>query len=341
MSTTPSTDRGAPRRPSAAAAKRLARQVREHAREPGSLPTELESYLTTYVPSGIDEETWAAVRDAHAAVMRKSRVDRLPTFRNRCSEAAAYLAWRFTQGRSLVITDAFSFAAIDEYYARGCRSLSPASRNDRRSRLRSIAQAANPGTAAPPRAPTEGHQPVKPPYSPRDEANIKRVAFTQRRDTPRQRLCAVVGLCMGAGLSANELRTLHVEHISDLGDEGIVVTVPGARKRRVVVRYEYEELVRLGVARRSTGSLVIGKDVNRHNIVSSIVEKCEIFGDVPRIEAGRMRSTWLAWLVARAVPVQVILTAAGLQSARTLAELLPHLPPSAAGDEMLRGGGDR
>ena len=43
--------------------------------------------------------------------------------------------------------------------------------------------------------------------------------------------------------------------------------------------------------------------------------------DVPHIEASRLRTTWIAELMSEAIPVQVILHAAGLKSARTLTDL--------------------
>ena len=58
-----------------------------------------------------------------------------------------------------------------------------------------------------------------------------------------------------------------------------------------------------------------------------------------RIEQSRLRATWLARLMTAAVPLQVVLTAAGLRSARTLADLLPHLPTDADAHSVLRGAG--
>lgn len=40
-----------------------------------------------------------------------------------------------------------------------------------------------------------------------------------------------------------------------------------------------------------------------------------------------MRATWLADLMTDSIPIAVILQAAGLKSARTLVDLLPHLGP--------------
>jgi hypothetical protein len=72
--------------------------------------------------------------------------------------------------------------------------------------------------------------------------------------------------------------------------------------------------------------------------VSSAIDDTEVFEDCPRIEARRLRTTWLTWLVTNRVPLNVILSAAGLTSARSLTDLIAALPPSEPGD-LLRNGG--
>ena len=74
------------------------------------------------------------------------------------------------------------------------------------------------------------------------------------------------------------------------------------------------------------GRLVLGRIADRRNIVSAIVEKAELFDEVPHLEAGRLRATWLSVLLSEHVPIAVVLDAAGLKSARTLTELIDTLP---------------
>lgn len=128
-------------------------------------------------------------------------------------------------------------------------------------------------------------------------------------------------------------------HIDDRGDGGgIWVTIPSDRPRTVIVRRDYEPLVRAGITDLGPGALIIGRTRGRSGSVSSAIEDAEVFEDCPRIEARRLRTTWLTWLVTNRIPLNVILTAAGLTSARTITDLIAALPPSEPG-ELLRDGG--
>ena len=80
--------------------------------------------------------------------------------------------------------------------------------------------------------------------------------------------------------------------------------------------------VRRGVVGIAPKAMVIGTVRNRKNIAGEITSRVIALGkDVPHIEAGRLRTTWIAELMTEAIPIQVILHAAGLQSARTLTDL--------------------
>ena len=320
---------------SKAEAKRIAAQARMAANTLPVLPAAFVAFLDTYAPRA-HPDTWNAVKDVHRLVMYRSGIRGAESFRRRCGALAGFLVWRYEQGSPVEIAEAMTFEAIDQYYLSGMSRLSKASRNDYRSWLRNLASAANPGLSAPKVAPL-GHREIKPGYDRADELAIIRIALRQRLKAARRSLCAVVGLCAGAGLDSIDLRHMRRRHIKDHGDAGIEVWVAGPRPRKVMVRREYEQLVRIGIEGLAAGSLVIGRDVDRRNLVGAIVENAEILGDVPHIEASRLRATWLGWLMTRPVPIQVILAAAGLKSARTLVELIPHLPVAAESDSYLLG----
>lgn len=323
-------------KPSKAEAKRIAAQARAAANPPPVLPAALVAFLDTFAPRS-RPEAWEAVKDVHRLVMYRSGIRGKESFRKRCGALAGFLMWRYEQGSSVEIAEAMTFEAIDQYYLSGLAHLSKGSRNDYRSWLRNLAATANPGLAAPKVAPL-GHQEIRPGYSRGEELAIMRIAQRQRSKAARRSLCAVVGLCAGAGLDAIDLRHLRRRHIHDRGEAGIEVSVPGPRPRRVMVRREYEQLVRIGIEGLRANDLLIGRDVNRRNLVSAVVENAEILDDdVPHIEASRLRATWLGWLMTRPVPIQVILAAAGLKTARSLVELIPHLPAPEEFDSYLLG----
>lgn len=309
---------------SRAAARRLAAEHAAAAATPRALPKELADHLAGYVPQRVDPAIWAAICSDHTAAMSRSSVVGLSSFQKRCSEAALYLAHRHERSLSTAVADAFTFESIDSYY-RQLEADRLSTRNDRRSRLRKLATDANPGIDTPVAAPVHGHVAVKAPYDRREELAIMRVASRQRLPHARRTLSAVVGLSGGAGLDALDYRHLTRSHIT-VTDNGIRVDVPGKRPRTVWVRVEYEALVLIGVEGLQLGQLVLGEKRDRRNITGPVIERAEIHGNVPHIEASRLRNTWLAWAMTQAIPLNILLDAAGLTSCRSLIDLLPHVP---------------
>ena len=70
---------------------------------------------------------------------------------------------------------------------------------------------------------------------------------------------------------------------------------------------------------------MIGASTGRRNVAAKVVEKATILGDAPKIEASRLRTTWLADLLTSDVPLSVVMAVSGLSSARTITEVLQHL----------------
>ncbi|MFM2183251.1 MAG: hypothetical protein RJB61_1545, partial [Actinomycetota bacterium] len=211
-------------------------------------------------------------------------------------------------------------------------------RNDYRSRLRNLAKKVNPGIDSPVIA-SAGHQAVRPGYTAPEEAAIKRVTLRQRIPEVRRRSCIAVGLAAGGGLDAIDIRHQLAEGIIDRGDDGILVHVGGPRPRTVVIRREYEELVRAGMTGLRQKELVLrnhGKGST--NPVGLALDRMEINGECPNIEVARLRSTWLTWLLHQPVPLRIVMQVAGLKSARTLGDLLPFLASEAGDIDYLRDG---
>jgi hypothetical protein len=321
--------RVASRKVSRAEKQRLREQARQQSEgvTAAVLPPDLELLLAEYRPAGVATERWAAVVDVHREVMRRSSIRGVESFAKNRNIVANYLLWRLDHGNSIQVRDAFTFLEIDRFFMRGLGQHSDRTRNDYRSRLRKIAERVNPGLDAPPRVFTGGHVKVRPGYTAAEEAAIIRTALQQRRPVVRRKLCAVVGFSGGAGLDSSDFRELRREHCRlPEGDGPIVVEVPGANARTTVVRRQYEPLVRVALEGLAPRDVVLGRKLDRHNVTSGIIDDADIFGDVPKPEPARLRSTWLTWLMLRPVPLKVILDASGLRSARTLSDLLSYLP---------------
>ncbi len=325
-------------RRSAAAARRRLLELRAADRHAAAaLPPHLSELLERFRPQGAIAAQWADLQRTVAEVLGRSRITGVDSFRKHITHVGYFLAWASDQDLPLAPATVVR-RHVDEYARTGMPDSSAKSRADRRARLRWLADQINP-EQAPDRGVTVARPSVKPPYTDREMTQIRRVALTQPTVVRRRQLCLCVGLGAGAGLDSQDLRHLTCAHVRDAADGGITIDVPEPNPRTVTVLRDYEELVRVGIEGLKPHALLLGRKEDRRNLAARAIGDAVVLGDVPHIEQSRLRATWLASLMTAAVPLRVVLTAAGLRSARTLVDLLPHLPTSPNAHAVLREAG--
>ena len=307
------------RKTSRAALKRLAAQrmaedaVRARNGEP------VVAYLATYVPDECDE-IWERFADDVRSAVGAAGFTSIETARKHAVALNAFLRWRAQHGQATTIATALTFAHVDEFFTRGMTDLAERSRRDYRSRLRTLAQRVNASVGAPP-ALRLGHNQVNAGYSIVEERLLRRVALQQSKPQARQRLCAIVGFCAGAGLSSEELRALHRSDCTIHDDDTIEVRVPGERARRTVVRRIYERHVLNALEGLGDDELVL-KALKSASPITAMLKDADLYGDIPAIDTRRLRTTWIQWLMDQRVPLALAVEASGLRSSRTFWDIL-------------------
>ena len=296
------------------------------------------SRVNSYQPQGVDPEVWAAVADTHRAAMARCGELSESGFSQTMSIVMSLLVWR--QGRNLDVSleESFTHNAIDLFCEHGLDGKEPSTRNTYRTRLQPIAVAIDPETISRPVYSTRGHQPIKPCYTAQEERAIRRAVIAHPSGSTGRQLSAAVALSAGAGLDTMDMRHLERRHIH-VGDNGITIDVPGSRPRTTVVREVYEPMLLAGLEGLTDGQMVFGIKKDRRNVLGNTLANAVLFDDTPTIEISRLRATWLAAHMQAAVPIHIILNAAGLKSARALVDLLPYLPDTntVEASHVLRG----
>jgi len=326
---------------SAAAVRRERDELLRQHRTFTPLPQDCEKYLEGFRPDGVDDLMWAVAGPIVDEVMRRSQLGSREVFVRACSVVAGFFVWRVTTGQSLSLADALMPVEVDRWAA-AHPEWSAQMTNTYRSRLRTVAQTVNVLWPVPPAGASAGHIEPRAPYSSDEITQICRIAVGQRSDTHRRQVCAIVGLCAGAGLASEDLRALRRRDIDDRGDV-MFVRVPGRRSRTTVVLAEFEDLVRAGIDGLHPDDLVIKERQTRSNVTGQILDRIERGATDPKIDTYRLRNTWLVTQLGRSVPLNVLLAASGLQGARTLADLISYVdtvdPSTAAA--VLRDGGSQ
>jgi hypothetical protein len=133
-----------------------------------------------------------------------------------------------------------------------------------------------------------------------------------------------VCLGAGAGVIAGELR--HVRG-SDIvcRSGGLLVMVSGARARSVPVLERYHERLLQAAVFGADRYVIGGRNPERRNVTDSLAAALSTDSSLPRVQAGRLRSTWLVECAER-IGVGAFMHAAGISCSQRLGDLAATLP---------------
>lgn len=230
-----------------------------------------------------------------------------------------------------------SEAVIERLVVQGCEGLSPASVRTVRTNLRAVARAAQ---HYPEPAPVAlARERAKAPYTEAEIEGYLRLAAAQSTLARRMRASALVCLGAGAGIIAGELR--HVRG-SDLCQRvgGLLVVVGGTRARSVPVLQRYRGLLLEASALAGERPIVGGRDPGRRNITDELCRALSSDPSLPRLEPGRLRSTWLV-ACADQIGLRAFMQAAGVSCSQRLGDLAAQLPEATEGQLLALLGGSQ
>jgi integrase len=213
-------------------------------------------------------------------------------------------------------------SVIERFAVEGCATWSPATRRTLRTNLRALARALE--HHPPPRPLALPRECAKPPYGAAEIAGYLRLAAAQPTEARRMRAQALICLGAGAGIVAGELRHLRGSDVVWRAG-GLVVIVGGRRARVVPVLARFQaplaETARFAGGRYLTG----GAEPGRRNLTDELARALSGDAALPRLEPGRLRSTWLLEC-ARLIGLGAFMEAAGIRCSQRLGDLVAQLP---------------
>jgi integrase len=215
-----------------------------------------------------------------------------------------------------------SDATVERLVSCGCAGLSPGSVRTLRTNLRALARSLE---RYPEPAPVAlGRERAKLPYSPAEIEGYLGLAACQSTLARRMRASALVCLGAGAGIVAGELRHLRGSDVTERGG-GMLVRVAGRRARSVPVLAAYRD--RLSEAARFAGGRLIvgGRQPGRRNVSDALSAALSTDPGLPRLQSGRLRSTWLV-ACAEQIGLRAFMQAAGIRCSQRLGDLVAQLP---------------
>lgn len=207
---------------------------------------------------------------------------------------------------------------IERFIVTEAAALGPATRRTLRSNLRFLSAACITNA---PRAPVPlSRERAKAPYGSAEICAYLALADAQPTLARRLRLSGLIVLGAGAGLMGADLRTVRgTDVVARSG--GVVVEVKGRRARVVPVLARYHERALASARFAGTDFMTGGFSASRRNVTSGLVASLCGGADLPTLEVGRLRATWLRE-VAGLIGLKAFMDAAGITCSQRLGDLV-------------------
>jgi integrase len=213
-------------------------------------------------------------------------------------------------------------SVIERFIMVGAGTISAPTRRTLKTNLRALARASE-AHPQPLPAPLPRER-AKAPYSEAEIAGYLALAAAQSTRARRMRATALICLGAGAGLIGSELRHITANEVT-WRSGGLLVVVGGARARVVAVLERFHEPLKAAAAFAGEGYLLGGSSPQRRNLSHALSAALCADVSLPRLEAGRLRATWLV-SCAQLIGLAAFMQAAGVRCSQRLGDLVSYLP---------------
>ena len=273
-----------------------------------------DEVIAAYRPRSLSPEAAAFARRA-AAVVPVS-----PTRAKALLFAAGRLA-AFALRVGLPLDETLLATAVIERFVATAAAGSPATRRTLRTNLRALGRALEvaPAPAA------LSRERAKAPYSDAAIASYLALCDAQPTALRRQRSAALICLGAGAGLVGGALRGVCGSDVVSRSG-GVLVTVAGRRPRAVPVLLAFHDRLVEAASFFGPRHLVSGANPDSHNVTNPLLSSLSGGRDLPRLDTGRLRSTYLV-AMAEQVGLRAFMDAAGITCSQRLGDLVAGLSP--------------
>lgn len=292
----------------------------------GVVVSDVPTAIALYAPKKIPPTIWTAIAPFVRGCVTAAQPTSPWAAADRMSTVARFCAWALEEHLPLEREVLFTPDAIERYALVGMDPLLPSTRRTHRSQLSSIGRAITRRAPWPPATTPLPRNRLANPYTPDQVARYLAAAGNQATETRRRAAFGILAAGLGAGLMPGEHLTITGRSVTTTRDGNTTVTVQGSRCRSIPVLTAYAPLIRTLADRYPDEPLVGPSHDPGKNRLNRLLAKIEIPRNLPHLNAGSLRSTWLLTLLAARVPLPAILTAAGLTSTSFISDLIPHLP---------------
>ncbi|WP_194383333.1 tyrosine-type recombinase/integrase [Microbacterium luteum] len=272
----------------------------------------------------VNHAQWDAVREFTLATAVALRPTTFDSTRRLMSMSARFHAWLWAStGLELTVGRVYTQTNIDLYLQNQLGHRSPEHKWGVARQLvangRELTNAELHGLPAP-------DMKLRAPFAPAQIATMHSWATRLTTVKKRQNAWALLGLAGGAGLRAEEIVGVNVEHI-DAQNGRVFVNVEGTRARRVPVRHSWARVLLRSIEGRNAGERVFrGPHIEEYR--PRIIQTFLTDHPAPvRPTPCRLRASWLVHHLDNGVPLQVLKELGGFRTYDTLTRYVDFTRP--------------
>lgn len=295
----------------------------------GSVSDYVDGYLPVRAVS--DEVLAAAVAAVKAANPRTRKVAK-----KWMVAAVAYLGDRDLLGFPLEGGDVWTPNSIVWFISERTPTVGQAAKAQYQRALREVAAAVL-GPAGFPAAPVViGARDPQAPYTAANIVTLWGRATGARTEALRNDLTVMVAGGLGAGLTTGDWRVVRGSDVT-VDADGVVINVPAGKARAVPVLARWEDTIAEAADRAGDGFLLRpNSSRGDRNLLSRLIT-VKVSGDNPKLNAQRLRATWIVWHLCARTPLDVLAAAAGIDrgDSGAIARYLRFVPDMAADEARL------
>lgn len=299
----------------------------------GRVVTTVGGVLDAFVPAGVDPALWRRLRPVVTEAVAAAEHTSLHSAHLALRVTTRFCVWADHEGTDLDPEVLLTPARVERFIATQQRMLSSRSLAVYRSTLRRVARAA---TRTAPWEPDpkayRGAIPVQPPYTPDEVAGYLAAVDVQATAHRRRVLAALLTLGLGAGLTAGEILACTASLVRRHPTGLTVIVLPD---RTVPVRTAHADTLAELCRAYPEGALIGAWTATSKDPLGKLRKNIELSGSLPALSVRRLRTTWMASVLAGDVRISEFLAIAGTATPKTLAALAPYVPGRWDGNEYL------
>lgn len=236
----------------------------------------------------------------------------------------ALARWSQLNGIPLERENVFARDNIVAHIDEGLAGYRQGTRTNRRSQLLRVAEALLHPSLAPRALPAMRASDPTTPYSDDEVVLLREWAKAEKKTHSRDDALVLLGLGLGAGLSAQEVMNVRASDVTTI-DGVVLVYVAEGRTRHVPVLHRWETILvrRADELAESDYLFKPGRSGAGKNLISNYATKSKAHGVLAQTQ--RMRTTWLVTQMQAGAPLPELIEAAGVDSLEALTRFLPFV----------------